>query len=145
MQRLNKYIQLPKGIAPKIFIICLLGILTFNIVTFYQEHARIQNLRKYIPHQLIGQKLTGLETYTKGIPLIGYFTDAPENDDAQAKLFSYAQYLVTPTILDYKNLNHEYILFVCSNETTAKIMMQQINAEAIIQNKFGIILARRKL
>ena len=138
-------IEIPKTIRQKLFVACLVTIAVYNIGKLNEEHIKIQSMRKLIPHQIIGHQLAGLENYTKNIAVMGYFTDASVDDEAQAKLFSYAQYLVTPTILDYNNLNHEYILFVCSNKNIALAIMNRIQAQPFKENEFGMILARRPL
>ena len=138
-----KNIEIPRSLPQKIFVLCLSAIAAYNIVKLNEEHAHIRGMRKLIPHQIIGHKLAGLENYTKGVGVMGYYTDAPEGDEAQSKLFSYAQYLLAPTILDYNNLDHEYILFVCNDPQTPLRIMSRIHAAPYKQNKYGMILARR--
>ncbi len=140
-----KNFEIPKTLRQKFFVICLLAMTVYNCFALYQENKKIAAMKKLIPHQIIGHKLVGLENYTKRVSVMGYFTDAPEEDEASAKLFSYAQFLVAPTILDYNNVNHEYILFVCNNPEITKIIMTKIGAEPFKENEFGMVLARRPL
>ena len=140
-----KNIELPRTWPQRFFILCLLAMTGYSIAKFTEERAHIQAMRKLIPHQIIGHKLAGLENYTKGVAVMGYYTDTPESDEAQAKLFTYAQYLLAPTILDYNNVDHEYVLFVCNNPENALKIIGQIHAEPFKQNKYGMILAKLRL
>jgi hypothetical protein len=144
MLKVFKKIELPQRLSQTLFILCLGTIVIYNSIKFNEERKHIQLLKKLIPHQIIGHKLTGLENYTRGIEIMGYFTDASAEDEEQSKLFSYAQYILAPTILDYNNLDHEYTLLVCRSQQAALAVMNQIHAEAYKQNKYGMILARRR-
>ncbi len=132
------------GIFPQgIFILCFLAMIGFNVFGIKKELNRIKMYKKIISHQKIGYKFNGLEQFTKGIEYIGYYTDKDFSQDESVKEFAQAQYLLAPTILEYNNLNHEYILFVCQNEINAWKKIQEIGASPLRRNKFGIILAKK--
>ena len=97
-----------------------------------------------MPYQKIGYKFEGLNQFTEGIEYIGYFTDTNINDQENSKIFAQAQYLLAPAILDYNNVEHEYILFVCEDEKKAWAIIKDIGAEPLRRNQYGMILAKRK-
>jgi hypothetical protein len=126
------------------FSIFFLGIIVYNLGLFYKENERIFSFKKLITHQIIAYQFAGLENYTKNLDYLGYYTDAKPEDEAQAKLLAYAQYLVAPTIVDFNNLDHEYILFVCSSEEAAYDVMRKIGAKPVVRNPHGMILAKKQ-
>ena len=99
-----------------------------------------------MPYQPIALEFIGLEQFTKDFKYMGYYTDIDiKKNEPAAKTFAQAQYWLAPTVLDFNNLNHEYIIFVCSNEETALKKIAEINALALTRNNLGMILARRKI
>lgn len=125
------------------FSVCFIGIVVYNLFIFKKEDDRIRSLKKLIPHQVIAHQFAGLENYIKDVDYLGYYTDAKPNDDEQSKLLAYIQYQIAPTIVDFNNLNHEYILFACSSESVAYEIMKKIGAEPVVKNPYGMILAKR--
>ena len=134
---------LPNTWTQKLLLIALGIIVLLNLIVLRVEEYRIVTLKKFLPHQLIGAKFAGLEEFTKNIDEIGYYTDMDAKDEEQQKLFSHAQYMLAPTIVDFNNLDHEYILFVCKNQFNALRKMKEIHAQAFKQNSLGMILAKR--
>ncbi len=135
-------INWPKSLPQRILIVSFLAIIIFNVIVFIPEVNRIKTFKKYLKHQVIGGKFLGLENITKKINLLGYYSDT--NDDESNKLFSQAQFILAPTVLDYNNTNHEFILLVCKNDLQALEKIKELNAEPLFVNKFGMILIRRK-
>ena len=127
-----------------IFLMALLAISFFNAVGLWQENQRIWELKKHVSRQIIGSKFAGLEEFTRGIDSIGYYTDMDDKDEEQSKLFSHAQFVLAPTILDFNNLDHEYVLFVCNNKLQALRKIKDMGAEPFKVNPLGMILAKRK-
>jgi len=130
-------------ITKSLFIICFLTMITLNIPGIKEELQRIQMYQKVIAHQKIGYKFEGLDQFIKNIEYIGYYSDEDFSLDAPVKEFAQAQYILAPTILEYNNLEHEYILFVCKNEVNAWKKMRDIKASPLRRNKFGMILAKK--
>ena len=127
------------------FIWSLVGAAYMDVKGFIDEYKKTRWFREQMAHQIIGHQFNGLDEFTKDIAIMGYYTDRNLKDKEDAKIFSHAQYRLAPTVLDFKNLNHEYILFVTSNEVIAWRIMKELNAQPLRRNKFGMILARRKL
>lgn len=140
--KLDKY--LPRYRRQLFFIAALFGVTMMNFIVLSQDIRRIQSFKKVLPYQMIGYQFKGLEEFTKGITHIGYYTDNDiEKDQAASKMFAHAQYILAPSILDLNNLDHDYILFVCSNEKKAWAKLKEIKALPLRRNKYGMILARR--
>lgn len=115
-----------------------------NYIGLIEEVGRIRALNKLLSHQKIGYQFAGLEEVTRGLDYIGYYTDENIDINDQAhKLFAHAQYILAPTILDFGNTEHNFILLVCTNEKNALRKIKELNAIPIRANKFGMILARR--
>lgn len=126
-----------------LFVIALLGVTVLNILDLYKENRTIRQLRKVMPHQMVGREFAGLAQFTKGMRAIGYMTDEDvAKNDAAHKLFAHAQYMLAPSILDLNNLDHEFLLFVYSDEKQALEKIQTLNLQPLKRNPFGMILAR---
>jgi len=134
----------PQRKSQVLFLILLCAILPFNFVVMRQRFIRMANYHKVIPHQHIGYKFEGLQKVLKNVEVMGYFTDKSLDDPEQAKLFSHAQFAIAPTMLEFNSLDHEYILFVCSDERIAWKIIKEINGMALNRNRFGMILVKRK-
>ena len=129
-----------------IFLISLMAIVVFNLIGLWEEFRRIQAAKKFVAHQIIGEDFSGLTEFTKGIPIISYYTDADlETNEDAAKQLSHAQYMLAPTILDTDDVRHEYILLVTSSVAAAWKKMKELGAEPMRGNEYGMILARRKI
>ena len=120
-------------------------VIFLNIGGLVKEINRIRIFKTVTPHQNIGHEFLGLKALLKNVPYIGYYSDGNLKEEKNNKDYSIAQYVLAPTILDPQNLSHEYILLVCSSEEIAWAKVQELKAEALLRNKFGMILARRPL
>lgn len=110
-----------------------------------KEIITINNYKKIVPYNNIEYKFEILKEFTQGIEFMGYYTDDPElKNEANAKLYSHAQFALAPTVLELNNLDHEYTLFVCADENVAMQKIAEIGAVPLRENKFGMILAQRK-
>ena len=142
---------LPRNWQQWTFCVLIAAVLFQQIVGFgelyiglKEEIARINGLNKILSHQKIGYQFMGLEEFTQGIDRIGYYSD--ENlaiNEHAHKLFAHAQFILAPTVLEPDNMDHEFILLVCSNKKNAAHKLKQLNALPLRANKFGMILARR--
>lgn len=125
------------------FFIALLAIAVNNTVVLWEELRRINGLKKAIAHQNIGYQFAGLEDVTKDVKYIGYFTDGDIKKKYYEKMLTQAQYRIAPTIIDYNNPNHEFMLLIYSNKALAQVKLREIGAEALLENQYGIIYARK--
>ncbi len=126
------------------YLTALFGVSMMNLIVLSQDIRRIQSFKKVLPYQMIGYQFNGLDEFTKDISHIGYYTDLDiETDTAASKMFAHAQYMLAPSILDLNNTDHDYILFVCSNEKVAWQKIKEVKALPLRRNKYGMILARR--
>lgn len=134
---------LPARRRQLLLVIALLGVTLMNIIDLYKENRTIRQLRKIMPHQMVGREFSGLAQFTQGMRTIGYITDedVAKNDGAH-KLFAHAQYMLAPSILDLNNLDHEFLLFVYSDEKQALETIRRLNAQPLKRNPSGMILAR---
>jgi len=126
--------------------ICFVIMTIVNAPALTKEVQRIYNFKKTNAHQLIGYQFYGVGQFLDDVQIMGYYTDLnidKDDEDEGARLFAQAQYILAPVILDPNNLNHDYILFVCSEEKVAWLKMKEINAQPLRRNKFGMILAKR--
>ena len=145
----NRFV--PRTWPQGIFLFLIAALMVQNLVGWgelyvglSEEMTRIKGLSKVLSHQKIGYQFTGLEEFTKGIDRIGYYSDENIEVDQRAhKLFAHAQYILAPTVLELDNMDHEFILLVCSDERNALRKLKQLNALPVRGNKFGMVLARR--
>ena len=142
---------IPRGWPQWVFCVLISAVLVQNVAGFgelyiglSEEINRINGLSKVLSHQKIGYQFSGLEEFTSGIDRIGYYSDDNlELNEHAHKLFAHAQYVLAPTVLELDNMDHEFVLLVCSNPKSAGIKLKQLNALPLRANKFGMILARR--
>lgn len=125
-------------------IVAFTGLIIINLVVQVPELQRIGSFKEHLPHQIIGYQFAELTKFTQGIEYIGYDTDFAKNNPEGDKYFSHAQYILAPTVLDYKNLKHEHILLVYKNPNAAIQKMKQLNAVPLRMNRYGMILAKRR-
>lgn len=125
-------------------ILMLLGcILLINIEPMFLEYKKVHDSRKLGPHNLVGYKFFGLEKYLSHEEFVGYYTNENMDDKEPQKMLAQAQYILAPTILDFGNFNHDYIILVCSSEAEAFRKMNEINAQPLLKNQYNVILAKR--
>ena len=120
-----------------------LFIIVFNSFHLYKEIKKNSRQHERRPYTFLGDKFGGLETLFKNVDAVGYYTDRSLDDPLPAAQFAQAQYIVAPTILDFNNFDHEFILFDCSSKTIAYQKMKEVHAIPLKENKHGIILARK--
>ena len=125
-----------------IFLILSFLILFTNSQSLKKDILSRQEIRQQIPYIFHGIKFSGLKEILGNTEYIGYYTDKDLDNTQDAMQFAQAQYVLAPTILDFNNTNHQFILFDCSSETVALNKIQEIKAIPIRKNQFGIILAR---
>ena len=113
-----------------------------NSIVFQMETKRINAYRQYVDQQLIGYKFSGLDEFLKGVEIIGYYTGTNLKEEEEERSFIQAQYMLAPILIEFNNLNHEYILFVCKDESLSWIKIKELGLEPLRRNKYGIILAK---
>lgn len=114
-----------------------------NSIVLWQELRRINGFKKAIDHQNIGYKFAGLGEVTKDVQYIGYFTDGDIKKKYYERMLTQAQFRIAPTIIDYNNPSHEFMLLVYSNKALAHMKLKEIGAEPLLENQYGIIYARK--
>lgn len=130
---------------PKILFLILLGlIILINLPPLAGEIQRISKNRKIVDHNLIGYKFFGLNEYIGDEAYVGYYTNEDIREQKPQKLFTHAQYILAPTILDFGNLNRKYIIFACSSREEALRKIFEMDLQPLIANQYNIILAKRK-
>jgi len=124
-----------------LFILICLIIIKFNISGLQYETDKINMVKKLFPYLKIGYKFKGLDRFINDAEFIGYYTDDDLSENEPGKLFSQAQYVLAPTILEENNTDHQFVLFVCSNEINCLNKINELNATILGRNQFGIIIA----
>lgn len=127
----------------RIFLLGIFSIFIVNSVRLWPEMSRIHSYYKlgYIQH--IGHRFSGLKEQLKDAQTIGFYSDLDLNDTEGSKLLSQAQYRLAPIIVDYKNLNHPYVMFICSKPEVAFKKLNEMNLQPFISNKYGVIIGKR--
>ena len=129
--------------ARAFFLLCLIMTSVNQTIVLSEEIRRVQSYKKVLPYNTIGYKFDGLKPFVQGIEFIGYYTDFPPQDEEGSKMFSHAQFALTPSVLDFMNLDHEYVLLVCTSEAAAQKKMAEIGAVPLRGNAFGMVLAQK--
>ena len=139
MQR-QKFINL----LNKIFLTAMFIIIVFNIKQFYARINKISNNKIPINRKFPGIMAKTLLPLVKNHEIIGYYTDKEIYNNKNNAIFTQAQFILAPTILDYTNLNHELVLINCSKLNIALKKLKELKARPIKIHPAGIILAKRK-
>ena len=120
-----------------IFLILCLGLITFNV--FELTRTLIPNR----PVIFLGFKFSGLDDILKNETHIGYITDYDLKQTAPLAEYEQAQYTLAPVTLDINNPDHRFFIINCSSDAMAAKKLQELGAQPIRRNNFGIILAFR--
>jgi hypothetical protein len=127
----------------QIAFLCLLTIvLGLNIMPLYDLMKEIHAYKKITPYNIIGFKFQGLDQFTKGERIVGYYTDEDMETKQAQKSFAHAQYLLAPTILDFNNFSHRLVIFACKNEQNAWDRIKAINGTPLQRNQYGVMLVK---
>ena len=127
------------------FVLILLSLPLNGYFLFQDEIVKVYKYKKLIPHQSIGFRYEDLVSHTNNIPIVGYITDRELGEEENAKEFAYAQFMLAPTILDFNNPEHEYILFDYSSPQESWERMLKMNAHPVYGGKYGLLLTQRNL
>ncbi|MCB9756829.1 MAG: hypothetical protein H6753_00215 [Candidatus Omnitrophica bacterium] len=138
----KKTALLTKFTREHIFLVTASLVLIFNLFTLSQQTIKMAKIRKHIPYTFLGDRFMGLDAFLGHAPQIGYYTDKNLDDNLSARQFAQAQLILAPTILDLNNTAHEFILFDCTSPKAAIQKIQELGAQALKANQYGIILAR---
>lgn len=139
---INKTALLANFTPERIFLGIASLALLFNLYSLFQETNKMIELRKHLPYIFLGDRFRGLNNFLNQAPMIGYYTDKNLDDNRSARQFAQAQLMLAPTILDLNNTAHEYIIFDCTSPKVAIQKIQELKAQALKANQYGIILAR---
>ena len=126
------------------FLTLLVLVILINLQPLCVELDKVYHNRKILPYNLVGYKFLGLEEFIGDETFVGYYTNENMDDKNPQKMFAQAQYVLAPTVLDFGNFNHRYIIFACSSQEEALRKMNEIDAEPLVRNQYNIILAKRK-
>lgn len=130
------------GLRQTVFLICVLFILTYNILSLYKEIRRLGRIRQKIPYIFMGNKFLGLGKSLAGTTRIGYATDKDLDVNQHALQFAQAQYILVPHILELNNTDLPFVLFDYTDEEKAMQKIKEAGLTPVKKNQFGIILAK---
>jgi hypothetical protein len=126
------------------FLLILSSVILMNLNPLIMELKKTHGNRQLVPYNVVGFKFLGLNQFLADEEFVGYYTDQNMDDKDPQKMFAHAQYILAPTVVDFGNLNHRYIVFACSNQEVALRKIEEIGAQPLISNQYNIILAKRK-
>lgn len=125
-----------------VFLTAATLLLLFNFFCLIQKTVEMRQIRKRVPYTFAGDRFRGLDALVGKTPYLGYYTDKNLDDNRSAMQFAQAQFVLAPAILDLNNTGHEFILFDCTSPLAAIKKIQEIGAQPLKANRYGIILAR---
>jgi len=124
------------------FLAMTLLVLGLNVQALSHKIYRMQKARQKIPFLFMGYKFSGLKDILADTQIMGYYTDKDLDEHNAALQFAQAQYILAPVILDLNNIDHEYILFDCSQPQIAQDKIREFGVIPLRKNQFDIILAK---
>ena len=125
------------------FAACLF-IMVLNGLQLSEEVRSIAKVKKVVPYSFLGHKFLGLDEILKDVTVVGYYTDKNMDEFEGGAQYAQAQLLLAPKILDFNNLEHEFVLFDCRSPELAFRVIKENGLVALKKNQFGIILAKGK-
>jgi hypothetical protein len=127
-------------------IIAMVAFILTNLPVLGEEIRRLYRYNQVLDHNIIGYQFRGLEEFIpENVTFISYITDGDLQAPDRYKLFTQAQFVLAPTILDPENPNHQHVLLVFQDETHAWQTIKHMNRMPILKNdNYGIIFAQRR-
>lgn len=132
---MNNPIKLP--LSHNAFLLAVLIMTLINSAQLVKEVF----LQKRDPF-FYGVKFSGLNDVFKGIKTVGYYSDKDLKKPQHLAEYQQAQFMIAPTLLDFSNLNHPFILFDCNQEINAWLKIKELQLVPLKRNPLGAILAR---
>ncbi len=94
-----------------------------------------------------GVEFLPLQNYLQGQTKVGYYTDrissSPFTDVQIMRPYQQAQYALSPVLLDYGNLEHNFIILNCQHKGCLSKIAHQFQGKICIDLKNGISLIKR--
>lgn len=132
-------------------IIFISSIIAIAVNCYYLAPLILNNVKefqRYLYFHPPGQVFIGLRPYLKDILEAGYYNDhrAVMAFSDFNSMFSYqqSQFCLSPTLLDYYNpFAHEFIIFNCKDQKSARRKITEIHGHVIAVTKTDIMLVQR--
>lgn len=125
------------------YILCILLITAINIPSLSKTiNRQLKQIEKgsFFP----GKMFEGVKSITEKTPYISYVTDKDINESPTNLLIAQAQLVLAPSILDFENTSHPFLIFDFTNKTKALQKLQELNVKPIRSTGNGFILATPK-
>lgn len=132
-----------------VFLFIVLFFITFNIISLLPFYINsLHSLKTYQPRP-IGSEFIPLFPYLKGVPWAGYITcqesSRPSTDVAVWGPYQQAQFVLSPTILDYFHpLDYRYLISRCPDPAGQKQLRKRLSSYMTLKSFNGVSLLYRK-
>ncbi len=121
----------------------LCALIVFNYASLIRDASILSAKRKRQPFYFSGTTFEAIRPLLKNVKYAGYCTDKDMDDKKNAALFSQAQYVLAPTILDLNNPAREFLIFDFSDEKKAISKIRELKATPLKRSPQGIIVAKK--
>jgi hypothetical protein len=114
-----------------------------GIINSVTDLAQMQAKRKTTPYFFGGDLFAPIKGANNNERFIGYLTDRNIDTDAVSMRFTQAQFTLAPTILDFNNPQHHFLLLDFQDPKQAIAKAQELNARPLKLSPQGILFAER--
>ena len=102
--------------------------------------SKLQNPAHYLQP---GAQFADFKEKIKGEQIVGYMTNRDSSPEKNDQEFLMAQYMLAPTVLDFNNSNHKFLILDYTSPIFLAYEIKEINARRVYDNKFDKVLAVR--
>lgn len=124
-----------------LIVIIAIGILATNLIRTFQVIGDLQAKRRIKPYSFIGDQFAPLNTILKNESRVGYWSDRSLDDRQAAALLAQAQYVLTPSILEFNALDHHFVIFDCRNKHNQINIIRNLGLKPLKISPAGFVLA----
>ncbi len=123
-----------------IFIISVVLVAAFNLLSSYAQAIFQLADRKTIPLHSLGFQFIGLENIFKDERVVGYYTDKDLKEPLAIAQFEQAQYMLAPTVLDLDHTHYRWVIVDCTSLQAAMEAIRRLGLTPLKAHN-NIILA----
>jgi len=140
MKNLTSFSQFSK--ADLLFLLIIGCFLTFAIFHLPGRLEQMEKIRQKQAYPFVGLQFSRIKDIVHPFPSrIGYMTDKNLSDNIPGMVFSQAQYVLAPAVLDLNGVHHKYILLDYSDKKLLAKIAERHHLVPLKQTHWGIILA----
>ena len=126
----------------KAIILCVtIAVIGLNLV--YVTINVLSKLQNPVFYLEPGAQFADFKDKIKGEKIVGYMTNRDSSPEKNDQEFLMAQYMLAPTVLDFNNSNHKFLILDYTSPIFLAYEIKNLNVRPVYDNKFDKVLAVR--